>query len=184
MNADHEEAVEFAKTSKRENRVYVGNLSYDVKYRDLMEFMRGGGWGNLRLVFRSLWCGRGEGVAWSLAFVLREHAWGQRCDFFFEFCIFFGFSLLRRASCDFSFLIDGMVETVRILMGVFFWGCQLVRSYSPKCSSHQLAYPKDAGKLLSSITRKFSLTIKLASSNSPHKKIRSGRFVNYPKPPC
>ncbi|PBK67535.1 hypothetical protein ARMSODRAFT_313783 [Armillaria solidipes] len=42
MNADHEEAVEFAKISKRENRVYVGNLSYDVKYRDLMEFMRGG----------------------------------------------------------------------------------------------------------------------------------------------
>jgi hypothetical protein len=25
--------------------VYVGNLSYDVKYRDLIEFMRGGGWG-------------------------------------------------------------------------------------------------------------------------------------------
>ena len=45
MNADHEEAVEFAKISKRENRVYVGNMSYDVKYRDLMEFMRGGGWG-------------------------------------------------------------------------------------------------------------------------------------------
>ena len=45
MNADHEEAVEFAKISKRENRVYVGNLSYDVKYRDLMEFMWGGGWG-------------------------------------------------------------------------------------------------------------------------------------------
>ena len=52
MNAPHEEAVEFAKQSKRENRVYVGNLSYDVKYRDLMEFMRGGGLGNLRLVFR------------------------------------------------------------------------------------------------------------------------------------
>ncbi|KAI0782048.1 hypothetical protein C8Q75DRAFT_539170 [Abortiporus biennis] len=47
MNAPHEEAVEFAKQSKRENRVYVGNLSYDVKYRDLMEFMRGGGWGNI-----------------------------------------------------------------------------------------------------------------------------------------
>ena len=45
MNAPHEEAVEFAKQSKRENRVYVGNLSYDVKYRDLMEFMRGGGLG-------------------------------------------------------------------------------------------------------------------------------------------
>ncbi|KZV98163.1 RNA-binding domain-containing protein [Exidia glandulosa HHB12029] len=32
-----------SKTSKRECRVYVGNLSYDVKYRDLMEFMRGAG---------------------------------------------------------------------------------------------------------------------------------------------
>jgi hypothetical protein len=31
MNAEHEEAVEFSKVSKRENRVYVGNLSYDVK---------------------------------------------------------------------------------------------------------------------------------------------------------
>jgi hypothetical protein len=50
MNADHEEAVEFAKISKRENRVYVGNLSYDVRYRDLMEFMRGGGSRDLRLV--------------------------------------------------------------------------------------------------------------------------------------
>lgn len=52
MNAPHEEAVEFGKISKRENRVYVGNLSYDVKYRDLMEFMRGGGWGN-NLRFRT-----------------------------------------------------------------------------------------------------------------------------------
>jgi hypothetical protein len=82
MNADHEEAVEFAKTSKRENRVYVGNLSYDVKYRDLMEFMRGGGWGNLRLVFRSLWCGRGEGVACSQAFVLPESTFGGNCGSF------------------------------------------------------------------------------------------------------
>jgi hypothetical protein len=57
MNADHEEAVEFAKISKRENRVYVGNLSYDVKYRDLMEFMRGGGWGNFSLfdIFGGAW---------------------------------------------------------------------------------------------------------------------------------
>ena len=58
MNAEHEEAVEFAKISKRENRVYVGNLSYDVKYRDLMEFMRGGGWGNPGLDVFSL-CRRG-----------------------------------------------------------------------------------------------------------------------------
>lgn len=60
MNADHEEAVEFAKISKRENRVYVGNLSYDVKYRDLMEFMRGGGWGNLSLVFVKFFKGGGS----------------------------------------------------------------------------------------------------------------------------
>ena len=53
MNADPEEALEFSKHSKRENRVYVGNLSYDVRYRDLMEFMRGGGLGNsiCRVVF-------------------------------------------------------------------------------------------------------------------------------------
>ena len=51
MNAPHEEAVEFAKQSKRENRVYVGNLSYDVKYRDLIEFMRGGGFGGISCSF-------------------------------------------------------------------------------------------------------------------------------------
>jgi hypothetical protein len=78
MNTDHEEAVEFAKTSKRENQVYIGNLSYGVKYRDLMEFMRGGGWGNLRLVFRSLWCGRGDSVAWSRAIALPESTLGDR----------------------------------------------------------------------------------------------------------
>ena len=65
MNAPHEEAVEFAKQSKRENRVYVGNLSYDVRYRDLMEFMRGGGWGNLRSVF--CYIRLGLGAEW------REH---------------------------------------------------------------------------------------------------------------
>jgi hypothetical protein len=43
MNVPREEAAEFAKISKRENRVYVGNLSYDVRYGDLMDFMRGGG---------------------------------------------------------------------------------------------------------------------------------------------
>lgn len=55
MNADHEEAVEFAKVSKRENRVYVGNLSYEVKYRDLIEFMRGGGWGIIVFRFFKAW---------------------------------------------------------------------------------------------------------------------------------
>jgi hypothetical protein len=62
MNASHEEAVEFSKISKRENRVYVGNLSYDVKYRDLMEFMRGGGWGNLKLVLLLFLRGVGSGA--------------------------------------------------------------------------------------------------------------------------
>lgn len=41
--------------------MYVGNLSYDVKYRDLIEFMRGGGWGRfsswLLLVFGCGGCG-------------------------------------------------------------------------------------------------------------------------------
>jgi hypothetical protein len=79
MNADHEEAVEFAKISKRENRVYVGNLSYDVKYRDLMEFMRGGGWGNpfferLSRVggAKKLWPGCGCAV-------VGEYPWGRGC---------------------------------------------------------------------------------------------------------
>ncbi|KAG8682229.1 hypothetical protein FRC09_016932, partial [Ceratobasidium sp. 395] len=43
INADPDEAAEMSKNSKKENRVYVGNLSYDVKYGDLMEFMRGAG---------------------------------------------------------------------------------------------------------------------------------------------
>jgi hypothetical protein len=76
MNADHEEAVEFAKISKRENRVYVGNLSYDVKYRDLMEFMRGGGLGNSslfrRCIFWSFFGSTREEVQWfDHVFVLR-----------------------------------------------------------------------------------------------------------------
>jgi len=35
-------------------------------------------------------------------------------------------------------------------MGVFFWGWQLVRSYSPKYSSLPLVFPKDAGESTSS----------------------------------
>jgi len=31
MNAPHEEAIKFGKISKRENLVYVSNLSYDIK---------------------------------------------------------------------------------------------------------------------------------------------------------
>jgi len=59
INAPHEEAVEFAKISKRENRVYVGNLSYEVKYRDLIEFMRGGGLRDIIIfsIFLELLCG-------------------------------------------------------------------------------------------------------------------------------
>lgn len=96
MNADHEEAVEFAKTSKRENRVYVGNLSYDVKYRDLIEFMRGGGWGKFQIsfIFRC-------GLAWLSSRKWRRpgggqcgyekettRATGESCCRSFELCLF------------------------------------------------------------------------------------------------
>jgi hypothetical protein len=84
MNADHEEAVEFAKVSKRENRVYVGNLSYEVRYRDLMEFMRGGGWGIISFFFGFWfwfgWLGRRRGGkktvgGWALAGDASHLAW-------------------------------------------------------------------------------------------------------------
>ncbi|WRT69833.1 uncharacterized protein IL334_006824 [Kwoniella shivajii] len=39
MNAPQEEAEAHAKVSKRENRLYVGNLAYDVNYKDLSSFM-------------------------------------------------------------------------------------------------------------------------------------------------
>lgn len=62
MNAPQEEASEFAKISKRENRVYVGNLAYDVKYGDLIEFMKPGGWKRFScLIWSWLWSG-GLGV--------------------------------------------------------------------------------------------------------------------------
>lgn len=43
MNAPAEEAEAHAKVSKRENRIYVGNLAYDVNYKDLEKFMSGAG---------------------------------------------------------------------------------------------------------------------------------------------
>ena len=43
MNAPAEEAEAHAKVSKRENRLYVGNLPYDCNYKDLEKFMSGGG---------------------------------------------------------------------------------------------------------------------------------------------
>ncbi|WWC92679.1 uncharacterized protein L201_007638 [Kwoniella dendrophila CBS 6074] len=39
MNAPQEEAEAHAKVSRRENRLYVGNLAYDVTYKDLSNFM-------------------------------------------------------------------------------------------------------------------------------------------------
>jgi RNA recognition motif-containing protein len=45
MNAPAEEAEAHAKVSKRENRLYVGNLPYDCNYKDLEKFMSGGGSG-------------------------------------------------------------------------------------------------------------------------------------------
>ena len=45
MNAPAAEAEAHAKVSKRENRLYVGNLPYDCNYKDLEKFMSGGGFG-------------------------------------------------------------------------------------------------------------------------------------------
>lgn len=42
FNPSSEVAAEHAKNSIKENRVYVGNLSYDVKYKDLEQFMTDG----------------------------------------------------------------------------------------------------------------------------------------------
>jgi RNA recognition motif-containing protein len=36
-------AQEAAKRSQKQNRVYVGNLAYDVKWNQLKDFMREGG---------------------------------------------------------------------------------------------------------------------------------------------
>ncbi len=44
MNASLEEAAAHAKNSIKENRLYVGNLTYNTTYRDLQEFMKTGGW--------------------------------------------------------------------------------------------------------------------------------------------
>ncbi len=44
MNATTEEAEAHAKESIKENRVYVGNLSYTTTYKDLEKFCKKGGW--------------------------------------------------------------------------------------------------------------------------------------------
>ena len=107
MNAPHEDAVEFAKQSKRENRVYVGNLSYDVKYRDLMEFMRGGGWGNLRLAFH-VRVQRRDGATLRVLRVRRTVVSFEAVEAFQSFSgsLIYGMASLRG----------------RLLMGAFFWG--------------------------------------------------------------
>lgn len=48
--------------SKRENRVYVGNLAYNVRSEELIEFMRGGG-SSLRCV------GKPSSVLWNECFI-------------------------------------------------------------------------------------------------------------------
>ena len=45
FNAPAEEAAEHAARSVREHRVYVGNLSYEVRYKDLEKFMTDGALG-------------------------------------------------------------------------------------------------------------------------------------------
>jgi hypothetical protein len=52
-------ASEAAKRSKKECRVYVGNLAYGVKWNDLKDFMREGG---SSFVFQGGVLGGGEGL--------------------------------------------------------------------------------------------------------------------------
>ncbi len=42
MNAPPSAAEAHARVSRRENRLYVGNLKYEVTYKDLEKFMRQG----------------------------------------------------------------------------------------------------------------------------------------------
>lgn len=42
MNAPVEEAEAHAKVSVKENRVYVGNLTYNCTYKDLEEYLKAG----------------------------------------------------------------------------------------------------------------------------------------------
>lgn len=50
MNASTEEAEAHAKVSVKENRVYCGNLTYNTTYKDLIDYMKEGGWNILDLV--------------------------------------------------------------------------------------------------------------------------------------
>ena len=64
MNAPAEEAEAHAKVSKRENRLYVGNLAYDCNYKDLEKFMSGGGFQRISFGWAaSGW--RGREAEWS-----------------------------------------------------------------------------------------------------------------------
>jgi hypothetical protein len=69
-------------------------------------------------------------------------------------------------------------------MGVFFWGWQLVRSYSPKYSSLPRVSPRDAGEFNSGLFINFNLRVRLALSNLLHLKILKGPSVNCPSRPC
>lgn len=89
MNAPQEEASEFAKVSKRENRVYVGNLAYDVKYGDLVEFMKPGGWKRFSCLIWS-WFG-GLGLEMVVAATLDVARNGVVVEGMFTAC--------RRVSC-------------------------------------------------------------------------------------
>lgn len=67
MNAPPEEAEAHSKVSKRENRLYVGNLAYDVSYKDLADFMSGGGCFGLPVRLGGMQVGEVSGC-WRLSF--------------------------------------------------------------------------------------------------------------------
>lgn len=64
-------------------------------------------------------------------------------------------------------------------MGVFFWGWQLVRSYSPKYSLHRPEYPRAAGKFSNEYWCSILIGIYLESSSLPLKKIHNDPYGNF-----
>lgn len=79
FNAPVDEAAEHAKNSIKENRVYVGNLSYDVRYKDLEQFMTDGAWDGLRFKNSVSWCD-GSALYPSYDSASRSSGNGPKCN--------------------------------------------------------------------------------------------------------
>lgn len=135
MNAPREEAEAHAKVSVKENRVYIGNLTYATTYRDLWDFMQEGGfypW--LDMGFR--WPERVAMREWQSDWIMLE--WTR--------LVYKNVAILHS--------VDGppkrgirVLERIQVIDGFLFGGSlQLERSHSPRFSRRQQDNPKDAGE--------------------------------------